>query len=194
MKIEHLPAIMRRDYPQVNADIANGEVKMSTKFGAISAAAVQILFAFCFQPLPALADPLHQIMSELNDWVDANSNLPPATALARIRLANDDTQHEQQNASMVIGLRTRGLYEPETTTITLLRPWNSADLVDVSVLLHELVHHRQEGIYYLCLGARELEAYKLQQAWLAEHALALDINWFAVVLESGCAPRDIHPD
>ena len=194
MKIEHLPAIMRHGYPQVNADIANGEVKMSTKFGAISAATAQILFAVCSQSLPALADPLRQIMIELNEWIDANSNLPPATALARIRLANDDTQHEQQTSSMVIGLRTRGLYEPETTTITLLRPWNSVDLVDVSVLLHELVHHRQEGTYYHCLGAREFEAYKLQQSWLAEHALALDINWFAVVLESGCAPRDIHPD
>ena len=48
--------------------------------------------------------------------------------------------------------------------------------------------------HWYCPGAQELSAYRTQQAWLAELGLELDVNWIAVVLESGCTPRDFHPD
>jgi len=39
-----------------------------------------------------------------------------------------------------------------------------------------------------------LPAYRLQEAWLAERGTEAEVNWVAVVLDSGCTRRDIHPD
>jgi len=76
-----------------------------------------------------------------------------------------------------------------------VRPWSADEPFSVSVLLHELVHHRQaEDGHWYCSGAQELPAYKLQQAWLDRFGLKANINWVAVLLESGCTPKDIYPD
>ncbi|MGI9367922.1 MAG: DUF6647 family protein [Ruegeria sp.] len=90
--------------------------------------------------------------------------------------------------------RTRGLYDPMESTIYLVHPWKPADPQDISVLLHELVHHRQVGHHFYCLGAQEEQAYRLQEDWLSEQGLQADVNWIAIVIDAGCAPKDIHPD
>nr|WP_069300746.1 DUF6647 family protein [Neptunicoccus sediminis] len=61
------------------------------------------------------------------------------------------------------------------------------------MLLHELVHHRQNNMHYYCEAAKEFAAYKTQRAWLEERGLSLNVNWIGVVLASSCTPKDIHP-
>jgi hypothetical protein len=34
----------------------------------------------------------------------------------------------------------------------------------------------------------------LQHKWLVERGLKARVNWLAVLIESSCSPRDVHPD
>ena len=89
----------------------------------------------------------------------------------------------------------RGFYDIELEVIYIVKPWSPQNPKDVSVVLHELVHHRQQTAqHWYCPGAQELPAYRLQEKWLAERGLTVPINWVAVVLEAGCSRRDMHPD
>ena len=102
--------------------------------------------------------------------------------------------HRQYGAPGYAQGRLRAFYDGETQTITLVAPWNIRDPVDQSILLHELAHHRQATLHWVCDGAQELPAYRLQATWANEKGVTVRINWIAAVLESGCGPRDFHPD
>ena len=134
------------------------------------------------------------LLEELHAWIDAASDLPRPSDPAKIVFADPHEVTEPSKMAAVIGNVPRGLYAPETGEITLVLPWSAQDPHDVSVLLHELVHHRQNAKHYYCEAAKEHTAYKLQKAWLAERHLTLDVNWVAVILASSCTPRDIHPE
>lgn len=151
--------------------------------------------ALLFGANTAFSDALPQqtLVASLERWIDENTDLPPADRPARIQLGSSEDDLTG-DAARLIGNRVRGLYDPDTGVITLMRPWDANNPVDVSVLLHELIHHRQSRRHYYCPAAREYPAYKLQARWLAERNLTLDVNWIGVVLASSCAPRDIHPD
>ena len=152
---------------------------------------------------PAMADPLAwrdaqslpELIAHLNGWLDAETDLPPRDApevrlISAARAAALAPAHLGNHAP-----HRRGLYDPETQTVYLVRPWSPRDPFDVSTLLHELTHHRQaEAKHWYCPGAQELPAYRLQQRWLNALGLEPEVNWIAVVLASGCIPRDIHPE
>lgn len=139
---------------------------------------------------------VYELIEHLEDWLDANTNLPRREALPVVRLTTRGNIASLSGSGHTTFVDTaRGLYDSDSTTIWLVMPWSGRDPRDVSVLLHELTHHRQAGHgHWYCPAAQELPAYRTQQAWLAELGLALDINWIAVVLDAGCTPRDIHPD
>lgn len=142
------------------------------------------------------ARSLNELVSHLEDWLDMHTDLQRRETAPVIKWTI------QANVASITGSKraayvqtVRGLYDAERATIWLVRPWSARDPHDVSVLLHELVHHRQAGDgHWYCPGAQELPAYRTQQAWLAELGLELHVNWIAIVLEAGCTPRDIHPD
>jgi hypothetical protein len=141
------------------------------------------------------AQDMHAIVDQLEEWLDRQTDWPRRAEAPRIRLVSEwqaaarrgATENDQRG-------RLRGLYDPDRSEILLVRPWDPRDAGDVSVLLHELVHHRQAPHHWYCPAAQELPAYRLQQAWLAERGLSADVNWVAVVLDAGCTRRDIHPD
>ncbi|MBY6125030.1 DUF6647 family protein [Roseovarius atlanticus] len=142
------------------------------------------------------ARALPELVAHMEVWLDEHTDLPRRSDAPEIRLTSEATVARlapMRAASE--SSHTRGLYDPDSETIWLVRPWNAKDPYDVSVLLHELVHHRQapHGHWY-CPGAQELPAYRVQESWLNALGLEPDVNWVAVVLESGCTPRDIHPE
>lgn len=140
-------------------------------------------------------DDIRAITATLNDWLDANSEWSRPEAEPRIRIVGEWEAKARQGvtASFQRG-PLRGLYDPETAEIFLVAPWSPRSASDVSVLLHELVHHRQAQHHWYCPAAQELPAYRLQDAWLSERGMQAKVNWIAVVLDSGCTRRDIHPD
>lgn len=142
------------------------------------------------------AKSLPQLVAHLETWLDANTDLQRRAAAPTIEWVSPaKAAYLQGGAQAAKAETTRGLYDPDTQAIYLVQPWSARDPFDVSVLLHELVHHRQNGGgHWYCPGAQELDAYRTQEAWLAELGLEANVNWIAVILEAGCTPRDIHPD
>ena len=166
---------------------------MFSSLRAAVAAAAPILFAVSNVAGAESVPVRTALIEELHLWIDAETDLPAAERPAKIIFADLRDVAEPSDMASMIGSKPRGIYDPDTGTITLVRPWSADDPQDVAVLLHELVHHRQGGEHYYCEMAKEHAAYRLQQDWLAERDLALNVNWIAVVLASSCAARDIHP-
>lgn len=138
------------------------------------------------------ATSLPDLVEHLEEWLDRNTDLPRSKTTPEIQIISVAEAAQLQTSYQAL---TRGLYEPQDSTIYLVRPWDKRNPFDAAVLLHELVHHRQNGDrHWYCPGAQELPAYRTQERWLAEMGLEADINWIAVILEAGCTPRDIHPD
>ena len=141
------------------------------------------------------ADSMTALLETLEAWLDARTEWSRREAPPRVRFVNEWQAAALQGATASFQRgRLKGLYDPDQSEIVLVLPWDSHDADDVAVLLHELVHHRQAPQHWYCPAAQELSAYKLQESWLAEQGLSAHVNWVAVVLDSGCSPRDIHPD
>lgn len=147
-------------------------------------------------PDPAWRDAgsVAELAAILDDWIDANSDYPRNPAPLTFEIADPVTVALRPETASSYSTRTRGLYDHENGTIYLIEPWSRTRALDASVLLHELVHHRQVARHWYCPAAQEPDAYALQQAWLAERGLEADVNHVAVIIKAGCTPRDIHPD
>jgi hypothetical protein len=131
----------------------------------------------------------------LQRWLDANGPYPRRTAPPRIRLILPEAAAALEGAAEARYLgAARGLFDPATGTVYLIKPWNPRNPRDVSVLLHELVHHRQAPGHWYCPQAQEWDAYRLQARWLEELGIEAGFYWPAIALESSCVRRDIHPD
>ena len=65
-------------------------------------------------------------------------------------------------------IRPGAFYSKSEHLIYLADAWNKDDLVDQSILVHELVHHLQieNHIQFACWGRYEAQAYELQVQWL----------------------------
>lgn len=140
---------------------------------------------------------LDLLVERLETWLDHNAPYPAVAQRPTIFFVpawhEVVTSHEaSQTRSQG---RTRGLYDARTGTIYLVAPWNGSDLRDASVLLHELVHHRQQNArHWYCASEQEWDAYHLQEEWLAGHGIKSDFYWPAIALSASCTPKDIHPD
>jgi hypothetical protein len=59
-------------------------------------------------------------------------------------------------------------YDDQAKSIYLSDQWNGRTASELSVLVHEMVHHLQNvsGLHYACAAAREKLAYEAQEKWL----------------------------
>ncbi|MDJ0640440.1 MAG: hypothetical protein QNJ20_16575 [Paracoccaceae bacterium] len=119
-------------------------------------------------------------------WLSANFGLPETAHHPTIKLVSPhdliearaailDTEEEKAKLRAVLGRDddTHGivaLYDDTSQTIYLPMGWSAASPVDVSILVHEIVHHLQNvgGIEYPCEEGREYPAYQAQQMWLQD--------------------------
>jgi hypothetical protein len=144
---------------------------------------------------PARADPAPAALVEkLETWLDTHAPWPRRDSDPVIQVVpRTEALAMADRAALSHALTPRAFYDPESATISLIAPWDARNPLDQAILLHELAHHRQAPHHWYCPGAQEEPAYRLQAAWLAERGLEARINWIAVLLESGCSRRDIHP-
>jgi hypothetical protein len=135
-------------------------------------------------------------MEELNLWIDAYTDLPRSDVpLARVELVEPGVFIHYEGQPMQIDQTVRGVYDADTATIFLVRQWYGETAFDRSVLLHEMVHHRQVSAqHWYCPQAMEWDAYLIQEDYLNAHGETGDFNWVWVLLASSCAVRDHHPD
>ena len=84
------------------------------------------------------------------------------------------------------------LYDDSTRTIYLPEGWTGKTPAEISVLVHEMVHHLQNiaGLKYECPQAREKLAYVAQNQWLARSNRNLNdefkLDALTVLLRTKC--------
>jgi Domain of unknown function (DUF6647) len=87
---------------------------------------------------------------------------------------------------------TLAIYADDSQTIYLAEGWSGRTPADLSVLVHEMVHHVQnvQGLKHECPQAREKLAYRAQDRWLAlfGHSLETDfeLDGFSLLVKTGC--------
>src|SRR5262245_5006512 len=84
------------------------------------------------------------------------------------------------------------IYSDAERTIYLPEGWTGETAVELSILVHEMVHHVQHvgGLTYACRGAREKVAYAAQDRWLQlfgrDLASEFGIDPFTLLVNSSC--------
>jgi hypothetical protein len=86
------------------------------------------------------------------------------------------------------------IYDDESGTIYLPTGWSANSPADVSMLVHEMVHHLQNvgGLRYGCPQMRERPAYRAQARWLDLFGTTLadefGIDATTVLVRTNCMP------
>jgi hypothetical protein len=98
-----------------------------------------------------------------------------------------------RQALMEQGQNTVAIYDDRGRTIYLREGWTGTTAAELSVLVHEMVHHLQNvgGVKHDCPQAREKLAYRAQDRWLARSGRSLEreleVDPFTVLARSTCA-------
>jgi hypothetical protein len=153
-----------------------------------TAAAASVLLPGRGDPgnLPAIeTDPVETmpvLLETIAAWLAAEFGLPPlheapavkfvpARAMMAVRLR--DMPPTSQGAGLV------AIYDDAKRTIHLPQGWTGRSPAELSVLVHEMVHHLQNapGVRFECAEAREKMAYEAQARWLAAFGSGLDVEF-----------------
>jgi len=121
---------------------------------------------------------MKELLAALSMWLSASFGLPEMDRPPEIRFVETHAlaairygHAEAAGAGDIVAV-----YEPLTRTVFLPIRWRRDDVADVSVLVHELVHHlqRQQGALHRCPEEREHLAYEAQARWLGQFGLSLE--------------------
>jgi Domain of unknown function (DUF6647) len=147
-----------------------------------------------------------ELLVRIGAWLATNFKLPATAQMPKLRFVPQgklvEIRHRGAPASHSsvrrsgAGVGTHAivaLYDASGPTIYLTEQWRSDSPADISILVHEMVHHLQHigRLPYNCPEARERLAYAAQDRWLAQHGLALDqefgVDGFTVLARSACS-------
>ena len=150
-------------------------------------------------------------------WLSANAGLPMAPTPPRIELISsyemaalrykilqdfqfrktakpNDRGPQQEPASDLVAF-----YNDRTKTIYLPAGWTGGTPAELSVLVHEMVHHLQNAaaVVHECPLAREKLAYQMQERWLGLFGRSLEtdfgIDRMALLVKTSCAFAVVDP-
>lgn len=144
-------------------------------------------------------DPGGQLLEALAIWVGAKLGQPVPTSLPRLVFRPSGQVaglRLKQYASEIIQRQGRpdilSIYDSRDKIIYLSDSWSGATAADLSVLVHELVHHFQEvhQTKFECDAAREAKAFELQEKWLRLFGETLEeafqIDPFTLLVRTSC--------
>ena len=129
---------------------------------------------------------MQALLTVIVTWLSINFGLPAAYDHPQVEFASAAKMVEVRYSRLAKGRPDRvaaeaghsapaglghdiqAVYDDRSRTIYLPDGWTGATPADVSVLVHELVHHLQNvgGLKYACSEAREEPAYRAQARWL----------------------------
>jgi len=126
---------------------------------------------------------MNPLVSHLMCWLVLNSELPvvteypkiqfvPALKISAARIARVKYFVAHNIAQLSLGSPSDNIisfYDDRTQTIYLQEGWSAVRPTEMSILVHELVHHIQNiaKIDYQCAAEREQPAYAAQRKWLS---------------------------
>ena len=148
---------------------------------------------------PGPRQPTPELVQALVTWISENFDLPTA-AQPRIQFV---TQHRlaalharaaepQTNSALANDQDIVAVYDDSTQTIYLAADWNGSTPGEMSVLVHEMVHHLQNhpSVTFECPQQREKAAYAAQERWLNEFNQTVEsefgIDPFSRLVKSSC--------
>jgi len=153
---------------------------------------------------PRDTHPPQALLKAIVTWLSVNFDLPTTYAYPAIKLepvAKIATFHytgllsdrPQDMAAIPLGQReVVAGYDPLTKTIFLPKGWTGSTPAELSVLVHEMVHHLQNvaRIKYECAQASEELAYAAQDKWLGlfgrDLATDFEVDGFTLVVSTRC--------
>jgi hypothetical protein len=141
--------------------------------------------------------------SAIADWLATEFGFPTVVELPRVVLAPAEELSAMRSEAVSPGalLTVAGaeslpdivaFYNDAERTIYLPAGWSGATPAEVSILVHEMVHHIQNiaGLRYPCPEAREAPAYAAQAEWLARSgsdiAAAFGIDPMTLLVRTKC--------
>jgi hypothetical protein len=146
------------------------------------------------------------LLARIDEWVAGNFDLPRVTELPKVEyaptakiaalrykglvLASSDTTGSIPQTALE--RTTVAVYIDAEKTIYLPDEWTGRSPAELSVLVHEMVHHTQNlgGVHYECMRAREKLAYEAQDKFLQLFGRNLeaefDVNPFTILVRSTC--------
>jgi len=134
-------------------------------------------------------------------WLSANFDLPTVQELPRIKYApaaamvslrRDNASSANPHAVDSADPDTLAVYRDDTKTIYLREEWKGNTAADLSIVLHELVHHMQNvgKLRFECPQQRERLAYQAQERWLSLFSTDLQkefgLDAFTLLVKSSC--------
>lgn len=107
------------------------------------------------------------LVQELLAWVSVQSGYHPPGPPVVIASREKFVQLMRKTGARLSN--ARAMYIPGMVVLDN-NTWDAQDPMQLSLLVHDLVHHAQlfSGKTYPCRAAKEQEAYTLQNKWLAE--------------------------
>jgi hypothetical protein len=151
------------------------------------------------------------LLTAIAIWISVNHGLPPTFDHPRIErvpsiemaglrhkgllsaLRRTATAIQEQESSFEKRRDVVALYDDQTRTIYLSDKWTGNTPAELSVVVHEMVHHLQNaaGATYECPAEREKLAYQVQDKWLGLFDRSLEgefeINGLALLVSTSCA-------
>jgi hypothetical protein len=153
---------------------------------------------------------MQSLLIVLVTWLSVNFGLPvveeyprvelvPPAKMAEVRYSRlaaaqpDRAAAEAgRSAPPEIGHDVFAIYDDASRTIYLPQNWTGKTPAEVSLLVHELVHHLQNvsGEKFFCAGEREKVAYRAQARWLElfDKSLAqeFDLDPMTLLVRTNC--------
>jgi hypothetical protein len=143
-------------------------------------------------------------------WISANFDLPanyqhpqitivPATAISAMHYRNavpGKTREAMRGTAPASALHADivAVYNTRTKTIYLADGWTGRTPAELSILVHEMIHHLQTmaGMTFACPEEREKMAFAAQEQWLRIFGLDLKgefgLDPFTLLVKTSC-PR-----
>lgn len=138
--------------------------------------------------------PTPALLTWIIDWLSADVDLPAIPDLPRVKLVPPEAlfalrfgashlesspcvEHScRSTVSSELEHTTVALYDDATRTIYLREGWTGTTPAELSVLIHEMVHHLQNlgELTYECAEARERSAFIAQARWLERFGQTLE--------------------
>ena len=138
-------------------------------------------------------------------WLASNFELPVTAELPNVARVSQARMNALRYRGLVPpaaaeasrepsqGSATVAIYDDRSRTIYLPEDWRGNTPAELSILVHEMVHHLQNvgSLKHDCPQAREKLAYAAQGHWLAQFGRnlqdELEVDPFAILVRSSCA-------
>ncbi|WP_089175612.1 DUF6647 family protein [Bosea sp. AS-1] len=144
-------------------------------------------------------EPGGQLLEAIAIWVGAKLDQPVPTSLPKLAFTPAGqiaASRLKQYASEIVQQEGRpnivSIYDTRANIIYLPDTWTGATAADLSILVHEIVHHFQEvhHVKFACDAAHEAKAFELQEKWLRLFGTSLEeefqIDPFSLLVRTSC--------